>query len=232
MDDPKEGPASVLFLAERQNGGKGRFGRVWDSPPGQNVYMSLFLWRPGIDPLSASRLTLVIGLSVAQAVMEVTGKPAGIKWPNDVVMNGKKICGILTEMQMEGEAAAFIILGVGINVNRKEFPQEIRDKATSLLLENGGPVSREEIAARTMERFEENYEKFLKTQDLSLLRQDYESLLLNKDRQVRILEKDRETRGIARGITETGELLVEDPQGHIRQVLSGEVSVRGLYSYV
>ncbi len=223
---------SVLFLAEKQNGGKGRFGRVWNSPPGQNVYMSLLLWKPEISPQAAARLTLVMGLSVAQAASDITQKPVGIKWPNDVVMSGKKICGILTEMQMEGQKAAFIVIGVGINVNQEAFAPEIQDKATSLLLEKGCQVSREEMAARTMEHFEWNYRKLLQIGDLSLLQKDYESLLLNKDRQVRIIEKQQETIGIARGITETGELLVEDEQGNIRKILSGEVSVRGLYSYV
>ena len=156
----------------------------------------------------------------------------GIKWPNDVVMSGKKICGILTEMRVLNTMPEYITIGVGINVNQREFPPELQDKATSLFLETEQEQSRAAVAARTMEYFEEYYEKFLQTQDLRLLKEPYEALLLNKDQPVRILEKNSESRGIARGITETGELLVEEENGEIRKVLSGEVSVRGLYSYV
>ena len=223
---------TVLFLADKQTAGKGRFGRVWDSPAGENVYMTLLLLRPPIEPVNAASLTLVMGLSVAQAVRESAGLLAGIKWPNDVVLAGKKICGILTEMRLGKEKPEYVSIGVGINMNQREIPEELQDKATSLALELGCEVVREEITAGVVERFEKNYELFLEKQDLQSLREEYERLLLNKDRQVRILEKEKESIGIARGITPAGELLVEDENGAVRQVLSGEVSVRGLYSYV
>lgn len=223
---------SALFLADKQTAGKGRLGRVWNSPAGENVYMTLLLLKPPVEPVKASSLTLVMGLSVAQAVRDITGISAGIKWPNDVVAAGKKICGILTEMKIRGEKAEYVSIGVGINMNQREFPEELQDKATSLALELGCEVVREEITAGVVERFEKNYELFLEKQDLQSLREEYERLLLNKDRQVRILEKEKESIGIARGITPAGELLVEDENGAVRQVLSGEVSVRGLYSYV
>lgn len=222
----------ALFLAGEQTAGKGRLGRVWTSPAGKNVYMTLLLQRPEIAIENASRLTLVMGLSVAQAAKRITGKSVGIKWPNDVVMSGKKICGILTEMQITDQMPESIIVGVGINVNQEEFPEELCDKATSLALEKEENIDRMEVIAGTMKCFEENYELFLKTQDLSLLKEAYESLLLNKDQPVRILEKGGESRGTARGITNEGELLVEDECGAVRKVFSGEVSVRGLYSYV
>lgn len=222
----------AVFLAEEQTAGKGRLGRVWKSIPGQNVYMTLLLMQPEISPVHASSLTLLMGLSAAQAAAEITGLPAGIKWPNDVVMSGRKICGILTEMQLKGQETGCITIGVGVNVNQREFPKELQDKAVSLCLEKGEPVSRVSVAARILENFEKYYEVFLKTQDLSAVRQEYEGLLLNKDQQVRILEKEGERIGVARGITEQGELLVEEEDGRIRKVSSGEVSVRGLYSYV
>lgn len=223
---------TVLFLADKQTAGKGRFGRVWDSPAGENVYMTLLLLRPPIEPVNAASLTLVMGLSVAQAVRESAGLLAGIKWPNDVVIAGRKICGILTEMRIGKEKPEYVSIGVGINMNQTDYPPELQDKATSLALQKGGAVCREEVTARVLERFEENYKCFLKTQDLSLLKNEYENLLLNLNQQVRILEKDSESLGIARGITASGELLVEDEKGAVRQILSGEVSVRGLYSYV
>lgn len=225
-------PDGTLFVAEKQTVGKGRQGRIWTSPPGENIYMSLLLWKPEIKPVSASQLTLVMGLSVAQGMEAITGRTAGIKWPNDVVYSGKKICGILTEMRIQEGKPEYIVIGVGINVNQTEFPPELQDKATSVFLETGKKADRILGIARVMECFEKNYRKFLRTEDLSLLKEDYESLLLNKDRQVRIIEKDGQWQGRARGINDRGELLVEDGHGNLREILSGEVSVRGLYSYV
>lgn len=222
----------AVFAAGCQTAGRGRFGRLWDSPQGENLYMTLLLLRPEILPQNASQLTLVMGLSVAQAANRILGKGAGIKWPNDVVVSGKKICGILTEMQVRNDAAEYILIGTGVNVNRQQFPRELQDKATSLMQQRGQAVSIEETAALILEFFEKNYEEFLKTQNLFGLREAYEGLLLNKGRQVRILEKDGEYEAVAKGITETGELLAEDKTGEIRKIFSGEVSVRGLYSYV
>ena len=219
-------PDGTLFVAEKQTAGKGRQGRVWTSPPGENIYMSLLLWKPEIRALSASQLTLVMGLSVAQGMEALTGRKAGIKWPNDVVFSGKKICGILTEMRVQEGKPEYIVIGAGINVNQTEFPPELQDKAASVFLETGKKADRTLGIARVMECFEKNYRKFLRTEDLSLLKEDYESLLLNKDRQVRIIEKK------GRGINDQGELLVEDSYGNLKEILSGEVSVRGLYSYV
>ncbi len=222
----------ALFVADEQTAGKGRLGRVWTSVPGKNIYMTLLLMQPEVRVENASSLTLVMGLSVAEAIEEMTGITAGIKWPNDIVLSGKKICGILTEMQIKKQKPEIIMIGVGINVNQKEFQEELKDKATSVFLETGRVLSREKLVEKVTECFWKNYEIFLKTQDLSLLKEDYEKRLLNKNQQVRILEKGTETIGTARGITHMGELLVEDLQGEVRKVFSGEVSVRGLYSYV
>ena len=227
-----KGRDRALFVADEQTAGKGRLGRVWTSVPGENIYMTLLLMRPEVRIENASSLTLVMGLSVAEAVEGVVGVTAGIKWPNDIVLSGKKICGILTEMQIKEQKPEFIMIGVGINVNQKEFQEELRDKATSVFLETGRELSRENLIEKVAECFWKNYDIFLKTQDLSLLKEDYEKRLLNKNQQVRILEKATETIGTARGITDTGELLVEDLKGEMRKVFSGEVSVRGLYSYV
>ena len=225
-------PDGTLFVAEKQTGGKGRQGRIWTSPPGENIYMSLLLWKPEIKTVSASQLTLVMGLSVAQGIEALTGRKAGIKWPNDVVYSGKKICGILTEMRIQEGKPEHIVIGVGINVNQTEFSPELQDKATSVFLETEKKADRISGIARVMEYFEKNYRKFLRTENLSLIKENYESLLLNKDRQVRIIEKTGQWQGIARGINNRGELLVEDSRGYMHEIMSGEVSVRGLYSYV
>ena len=225
-------PDGTLFVAEKQTVGKGRQWRIWTSPPGENIYMSLLLWKPEIKALSASQLTLVMGLSVAQGMEKLTGRKACIKWPNDVVYSGKKICGILTEMRIQEGKPEYIVIGVGINVNQTEFSPELQDKATSVFLETEKKADRISGIARVMEYFEKNYRKFLRTEDLSLIKENYESLLLNKDRQVRIIEKTGQWQGIARGINNRGELLVEDSRGYMHEIMSGEVSVRGLYSYV
>lgn len=222
----------ALFVADEQTAGKGRLGRVWTSVPSENIYMTLLLMQPEVKVENAASLTLVMGLSVAEVIEEITEIATGIKWPNDIVLSGKKICGILTEMQIEKQKPEFIMIGVGINVNQKEFQEELQDKATSVFLETGKVLEREMLIEKVIECFWKNYEVFLKTQDLSLLKEDYEKRLLNKNQQVRILEKGTETIGTARGITNTGELLVEDLQGKMRNIFSGEVSVRGLYSYV
>lgn len=222
----------ALFLAEEQTAGVGRFGRVWTSPKGENIYMTLVLQNAEIAPENASQLTLIMGLSVAQAVEKTAKTNAGIKWPNDVVLSGKKICGILTEMKLKDMAPEFILIGVGINVNQRAFPEELSDKATSLYLETGHESDRVQFAAAVMGCFEKNYELFLQTEDMSLLKEDYERLLLNKNQQVRILEKQEESRGTALGINDRGELLVKYEDGKVRSIFSGEVSVRGLYSYV
>ena len=152
---------------------------------------------------------------------------------NDVVAAGKKICGILTEMKIRGEKAEYVSIGVGINMNQREFPEELQDKATSLALELGCEVVREEITAGVVERFEKNYELFLEKQDLQSLREEYERLLLNKDRQVRILEKEKEKhrncqRYYACGRTSGGGRKWEQCGRYSQE----KFPWRGLYSYV
>lgn len=224
-------PEGTLALAETQESGRGRRGRGWSSPPGENLYMSLIL-RPDICPEHASRLTLVMGLSVAQAAERILGLPARIKWPNDVVLNGKKICGILTEMSASMEGVHFVVIGTGINVNSREFPPEIADKATSLARETGELQEREAVMDAVLSCFAENYRIFLETEDLSGLAEEYNRVLANRDRQVKVLDQQHPFEGTARGINRDGELLVERQDGQVTAVFAGEVSVRGLYSYV
>ncbi len=175
-------------------------------------------------------LTLVMGMAVAAAVRSF-GLDASIKWPNDVVVSKKKICGILTEMRLSGSEIRDVVIGVGINVNARSYPPELADKATSFLLEAGHPFERKEVLARVLEIFEGYEELFEKTADLSLLKEDYESLLANKGEAVRVLA-DPPFEGRALGIDERGRLLVKREDGSVVLVGAGEVSVRGLYSYV
>ena len=193
--------------------------------------MMSVLLRPDFEPQYASMLTLVMGLSVAQAVKELDIE-VSIKWPNDVVVSRKKICGILTEMGLENGRIREVVIGDGINVNLEEFPDELKDKATSLYLETGKKYDRNRLIGLIMEKFERNYEKFTETCDLSPLIDDYNVMLANRNQPVRILDKINPYEGIAIGIDREGELLVKVADGEIRKVCSGEVSVRGLYSYV
>ena len=226
----KEGaPEGTLALAEFQSAGRGRLGRSWEVPEGTSVMMSILL-RPKFEPQYAPTLTLVMGMAVAKAVKSL-GFDVSIKWPNDVVVSHKKICGILTEMGVRDGKIDYAVIGVGINVNIKEFPEEMVDKATSLYLESGKEFDRSQIPGLVMEAFEEYYEKFAAACDLSGLKEEYESILANYNQPVRVLAKEP-YEGVARGITDGGELLVEKTDGTIVAVSAGEVSVRGLYSYV
>lgn len=220
----------TLVIAGRQNAGKGRRGRGWISPKGENIYMSILL-RPEFEPVKAPMLTLVMAYSVAQALREKEEINAKIKWPNDVVLHKKKICGILTEMSAEIDYINHVVIGVGINTNMEQMEAEIAEKATSLKIEEGRTVMRAGLIAQVMKYFEENYEKFLKDGDLSGIKDAYNGMLVNQDKDVRVLEPGNEYDAHAIGINETGELLVKKEDGSIEKIFAGEVSVRGIYGY-
>lgn len=221
----------TLAIAEEQTAGKGRRGRSWSAPPGFGIWMSLLL-RPNLNPSCASMLTLVSGLSVTRAIEEVTGLKVQIKWPNDIVYEGKKICGILTEMSAEMEGIHYVVVGIGINVNIEEFPEELKQKATSLKIICGKKIDRVEIVTAFLKYFESDYSKFLKTEDLELLKTDYEYRLVNLNQKVNILDGKKGYIGTAIGIEKDGGLLVEKEDKSVIAVTSGEVSVRGVYGYV
>lgn len=221
----------TLTVADEQTGGKGRRGRHWETPKGTNIAMTLLL-RPDIRPEHASRLTLLMAMAVAQGIRQVTGLEAGIKWPNDVVVHGKKVCGILTEMNTEVDYINYVVIGTGINVNQEHFPEELQQIAGSLCVELGDKVSRAELAACIMEHLELLYETFLKTEDLSELYQEYNALCVNRGHQIRVMEPGNEYTGTTDGINERGELVVRKENGETVCVYAGEVSVRGLYGYV
>lgn len=228
----EEGAADgTLVMADEQTGGKGRRGRGWETPGGVNIAMTLLL-RPRIQPEHASRLTLLMAIAVAQGIRSVTGLDAGIKWPNDVVVHGKKVCGILTEMSAEVDYINYVVIGTGINVNQESFPEEIRHIAGSLCVELGEKISRAELAASIMEALERIYEIFLRTEDLSELYKEYNEICVNRGHAIRVLEPKQEYNGTTDGINENGELVVQKENGETVCVYAGEVSVRGLYGYV
>lgn len=228
--EARKGAASgSVFLAERQTAGKGRRGRAWNTAEGTSVSMSLLL-RPDLPVDRVSMLTLVMGMAAADGIRKAGGLDVQIKWPNDVIAGGRKLCGILTEMS---SGADFVVIGIGINVNVPEFPAELADVATSLFLELGKTVSRECVTAETLNFFRHYYSVFGETADFSGLSGRYEELLANRGCQVRVLDPAAPFCGTALGINDRGELLVKrDDTGETEAVYAGEVSVRGIYGYV
>lgn len=220
-------PEGTLVVAEKQTAGRGRRGKVWESPLGTGIWMSLVL-RPQIMPAEASVLTLLCGLATAEAIKAETGLSAGIKWPNDILINGKKAVGILTEMDCEMSEVHFVIPGIGINVNTASFPPEIADIATSLYLECGKTVSRRRLVHKVLARLEEHYETFLRTGSFTAMLEDYRKHCITLGKEVHVLGREPFF-AEALDITPEGELLVRRADnGKEEVVFSGEVSIRGV----
>ena len=211
--------------------GKGRRGRCWQSPAGSSISMSILL-RPVMNPSDAPMLTLVMAYAATKALREKTELDIGIKWPNDLVVSGKKISGILTEMSAEIDYINHVVIGIGINVNMESFPEDIAKTATSLRIEAGKEFRRFELIVAIMEHFEKAYEAVCEAGNLEPIMEDYNRLLVNCGRRVRVLEPEHEYDALALGIDKTGELQVECEDGSRKSVFAGEVSVRGIYGYV
>lgn len=224
-------PHGTLVTADSQSAGRGRRGRNWESPHGVGVWMS-FVLRPELAPVKASMLTLVAGMAAVDGIQRASGLPSRIKWPNDAVIEGKKICGILTEMSTEEDSIRYVVVGIGINVNTEEFPPEIAATATSLKLVLGREFKRAPLIGAVLESFERYYGRFMEYGDMTGLMDEYNEMLANRGRQVRVLEPSGSYEGTALGIDKEGCLLVEREDGTVSAVISGEVSVRGIYGYV
>ena len=228
-----------LFISELQSSGKGRLGRNWNSPAGTGIWMSLATRlklegdrMPGVTLLSALCTARVICSAALQ--MGIQNIDVKIKWPNDIVVNKKKICGILTELVSDPAGGGFVVTGMGINANTTHFPNDIRDKATSLLNESGVEWDREGLVAAIITVFSQYLKRYETEQSLDFILEDYNSLLINIGEEVVIVddgERSEETY-ISRGIDNTGALLVEDNTGEVHRIISGEVSVRGILGYV
>lgn len=220
-----------LFVADKQTKGRGRRGRTWDSPPNSNLYFSLLL-RPLFNPEKASMLTILMAVSVEKAFEELGVEKIQIKWPNDLILNGKKICGILTEMSTKIDSIEYVVIGVGINLGNYQFPEELQKMATTVYQETGKLLDRELLLEKILFHFETVYEEFSKVQNLCHIKKDYEAHLVNRNKEVRILDPKEEFCAIAKGITETGELVVINQNQEEKLIYAGEVSVRGVYGYV
>ena len=218
-------PDGSVFIAETQTGGKGSHGRGWASPRGAGVWLTVLL-KPDISPSEASSVTLAAGLGVCRAV----GLGAQIKWPNDVVIGSKKVCGILTEMSAEIDMVNYVVCGIGVNVNNEGFDSEIAHRATSMYIESGQKYERNKVAAQLLNYFEYYYKRFLDGGLISLL-DEYKKNCVTLGKDVSVIFKKETVTGKAIDIDENGALVVETANGVIH-VTSGEVSVRGIYGYV
>ena len=223
-------PHGTLVVTDHQMCGRGRRGRSWENPEGSSIAMT-FLLRPNINPNNASMLTIVAAMAVARGIEDETGLKVGIKWPNDIIINGKKVSGILTEMSAQIDYINHVIIGIGINVHVDAFPEELQDMATSLFIEMGKKINRAALIERICEYFEAYFDLFLRTEDLSAITKQYNSYMVNRNQSVRVLDPKESFEGKARGITARGELLVDTWESR-RLVSSGEVSVRGMYGYI
>lgn len=220
-------PSGSLFIAEQQTVGKGRLGRNWASPAGTGIWFSVLL-RPGVLPLKVAATTLLAGAAVCGAVRETSGCGAGIKWPNDIVIGTKKVCGILTEMSAEMERVEFVVVGIGINANNTAFPESLRDKAASLRMESGKPVRRVALLQEILRRLE----RLLKENAVSLtpaFLEKYKSRCVSLGKLIGFQRGGRPATGTAVDISPEGELVVRLPDGTLETVFSGEVSVQGFY---
>lgn len=230
-------PNGSLFIAEQQTGGKGRLGRNWQSPSGTGIWFSVLL-RPGALPggvrlpLQIAATTLLAGEAVCAAICARSragsASQAQIKWPNDVLIGTKKVCGILTEMSAEIERVEFVVVGIGINANNSDFPEELRQKATSLRMEQDAPVRRIPLLQEILRGFE----LLLKENAASLtpaFLERYKRDCVTLGRRVSFQRGRVPVSGTAADISPEGELIVRMEDGSLETVCSGEVSVQGIY---
>lgn len=214
----------LLVTAEYQYAGKGRLGRSWEDKGGQDIAMSILL-KPSISPMEASQLTLVAGLAAAETVKRAAAIDVKIKWPNDIVFEGKKLVGILTEMSASMERVNYAVVGIGINVNSLSFSDEIKDRAVSLSMLTGRSFNRAEIISLFMSIFMPMYKVFC-TSGLRDFVEKYNSACVNVGKRVRAVSRTGTAEGIALGIDGSGCLLIKNDSGQVISVMSGEVSVR------
>ncbi|OAB32584.1 bifunctional biotin--[acetyl-CoA-carboxylase] synthetase/biotin operon repressor [Paenibacillus macquariensis subsp. defensor] len=219
-------PEGTVIIAEEQTGGKGRLGRKWFSPYGKGIWMSLVL-RPQQPLEYTSQLTLLSGVAVCRAIRKTTGLDVGIKWPNDILMNQRKVCGILLESTVEDKLVRYCIAGIGISVNvdSAEYPEDLRDIATSLKAESGGIVDRTLLIAAVLEEFETLYQLYAQEGFLPIASL-WEALSVTINHEVVFNTTQGLREGLAVGLDTSGALLVDTGMGNIVPVISGDVKLK------
>lgn len=209
----------TVVVAESQTGGRGRLGRKWISPEG-GIWLSIIL-KPRIQPLYAPRITLLAGVSVAKTIRSL-GLPAKIKWPNDVLINGKKVCGILTEIEAEMDMIDYCVVGIGIdaNVDTESFPEEFRESSTSLKKELGHGINRVEFVQKLLSEFEALYLRFLKEDFLSIL-EEWRNMSATIGEWVKITTQAKTVYGEVIGVDNEGALILETSDGKLEKIVAG-----------
>ncbi len=221
----------TIVLSDEQTGGRGRLGRDWDSPSGTGLWMSIIL-KPDIEPFEAAKITEIAAAAVSISIEKLTNINTGIKWPNDIIINRKKVCGILTEMSAELNYINFVIVGIGINVNTEVFPEGIDEIATSIKKCMGQNISRKDLFLTIIREFEKLYYDFVETGSLERtvkICREKSVIIGNK---VKIINKNNVIMADALDINENGELVIRKENGEIINIISGEVSVRGINHYI
>ena len=219
-------PEGTMVVADSQTGGRGRMGRTWVSPSGVNLYFSLIL-RPELPSIRVPQLTLLVAAAIHQALSSVAPDlDPLIKWPNDILLNGRKVCGVLCEMQSEPDFTHFVVVGIGINVNQTELTTELQEIATSLFLETGRLFSRPELLASVLNHFEPLYDAWLLQDDLGFILPYLEKYSLLQSKQVTVDQLKQTISGKVSGISPGGELMLDGKDGQTLLVSSGEAHLR------
>ncbi|MBM7647969.1 BirA family biotin operon repressor/biotin-[acetyl-CoA-carboxylase] ligase [Bacillus ectoiniformans] len=220
QEDFKEG---TVVIAEEQTAGRGRMTRTWHSPKYTGIWMSVIL-KPQLPPYKAPQFTLITAVAIVEAIIEVTGMTPEIKWPNDILMNGKKITGILTELQADADQIHSIIIGIGMNVNQPEFPEELKDIATSLAIETGNKVSRARLIQELLKNIERYYDIYIE-EGFSEIKKRWETYAISIGKQITARTVQATIEGKALGITEEGVLKLLDKEGTIHDIYSADIEV-------
>ncbi len=216
-------PHGAIVLAEEQTAGRGRVGRSWHSEKTSGIYLTVLL-RPPIGPVDAPLTTLLAGLAAYDAIVEQTGLRPDLRWPNDLLLNGKKFCGILTEMHAEPDHVHFVIVGIGLNVNHTRMPEELAPIATSLKMETGRNHSRLELLVRLLRCLDRYYNQFLAEGSGPILKRFAEVSTYARGKRVRISTATETYVGTTAGLEPNGLLRVEREDGRTQVVISGDVA--------
>jgi BirA family transcriptional regulator, biotin operon repressor / biotin---[acetyl-CoA-carboxylase] ligase len=216
-------PSGSVVIANHQTGGRGRLGRKWYSPPGTGIWMSIVI-RPDMTLHKAPQLTLLTSVAVLRALHKETGQNIHIKWPNDLLLNGRKLAGILTELNAEADRVQYAVIGIGINVNQKvaDFPEELATIATSLAIEKGDLVDRKACILSILKEWEDLYELY-EQHGFSTIKTLWELHSASLGEKIVARTMDGQFEGIAKGITDEGVLLLEDARGHVQRIYSADI---------